>query len=1567
MHLSLTVFVASPDIRGEQALGVLRLAGPLEHAGIHQIWWDEIVNVSQQIIQADLVVIQRNFAQRRQPYAQIIAAARQADKPVVFEIDDLLWELPAEHPDRQKNVYAEAQLPMLMAATQADAITVASPALQVYFRAFFHNIYLLPNYLNESLWAMRAPRPLSNLPPAKQTTTIGFMGGNSHIPDLEMIVPVLKRLCQRYGSKLILKFWGLTPPAALLSLPNTWCMQDQIIRYGEFAAYLSEQECDIWIAPLRQNLFNKCKSAIKFLEYTTSGAPGVYSQIPPYEGVVVHGETGLLAGSLDEWDLCLTQLIEQPQTRRQIAAQAQEVVRQNWLLADHAIEWEQVYRQIIDLTKGRKKKTTDAMVPSMDTAKNRNAYSIARPIPNALAAILVDQTRPLQLSEGGYPIAAEQQVKIHSVENSSTDLVPHPQVSIILVTYNNMDLTRQCLDSIYNQTDSPTFEIIVVDNASKDDTPYFLMEYISTHPNMKVILNPINEGFARGNNIGAAVALGEYLVFLNNDTVVTRSWLAGLLRHLEDPTVGMVGPVTNFSSNESRIPADYDPSSPDLDGLDAFAEKYTRKHSGRAFEVEMLLLLCVAIRRSVYDQVGGIDERYGIGMFEDEDFSLEIRNKSYKLLCAEDVYIHHWGSASFSKLGLAGYWLTHEENRNKFEEKWGRRWYPQLYRPELQREHVRQLVDGSLYLAKQVIDAEKVYQQLVTKLYESGQTLLERNQTLTEIYSSRGWRLVKFLRRLRLTLIPKSSFRERIACRVFHVYRVIRDEGLGGLFRRLVSKGFHSRLAQRMFSWMISSRMKAFYRAYRHEYLLNDRTRVILYSDPSILPDYSPRRELATPSIGHQTEKVTLISTVRNEAAHAKSWLDSLLQQSRLPDEMVITDGGSTDQTVAIIREFAQLAPFPVQVIEAGRVNVSSGRNIAIQNASHPTIACTDFGCILDQDWLHNLILPFEADPNTQLSAGYYEPLRGTDFQNISGSFFVQDFKTLNPQNFLPSGRSVAMRKSLWKRAGGYPEYLTLSGEDTLFDYQVKQQGGDWAFVPQAKVSWRVVRNFERLADAWFRYARGDGEMGMFAPAYWSKTQQVVWFVFFLLTNVLVSALCVLFFGQWGWLVPAGIVLWAAIRFARTVRLTMISHRLSLGLAVLRVLIQKVIGFYQFKGFFTGVRNRTRVQQRQIEIYSDQLKKIVAEHPECKGVIVFPPTHDWGFMFQRPHQVARAFAQRGYLFFFHVYNLKTDAVVGFQEVEPNLYTSYVPMDSYRVLETPIVYIGSPWHRSTLAYFDRPVIVYDHYDDLAVWNARREDHQYLLENAQVVMTTAKSLLEKAQTIRSDILYAPNGVDYDFIQRFRPDPSEDVPDDLKPILTTGKPIIGYSGAIAEWFDYDLVREAARARPDWAFVLIGVNYDHSLDQSKLLESGLNNLFWLDMKSYDELFRYVWRFDVGIIPFKVNEITQATSPIKLFEYMACGKPVVSTPLPECKNYPGVFIAENSRQFRSQLSSALQARKDEAYLRTIDQVARQNTWGQRIEVVITCLEKAMETQSARIQTAEPVDPTAVGQGKTRD
>jgi glycosyltransferase involved in cell wall biosynthesis len=344
-------------------------------------------------------------------------------------------------------------------------------------------------------------------------------------------------------------------------------------------------------------------------------------------------------------------------------------------------------------------------------------------------------------------------------------------------------------------------------------------------------------------------------------------------------------------------------------------------------------------------------------------------------------------------------------------------------------------------------------------------------------------------------------------------------------------------------------------------------------------------------------------------------------------------------------------------------------------------------------------------------------------------------------------------------------------------------------------------------------------------------------------------------------------------------------------------------------------------------------------------------------MFQLPQQMARQFSRKGYLYFYNTVNERTDDVTGFRQVEPNLFICNVPFETYQILEQGsgdqpkpgperfILYVGSPWNRKYLPLFRAPLVIYDHYDDLAVSSGRMEDHQYLLQTAHLVLVTSQRLLDNVKGTRPEALFAPNGVDFEHFQELRPAPDEAAPADLQPILAKGKPIIGYTGALTERFDYDLYLHLVRSRPGYEFVLIGASIDGSLDRSNLLKMGLDNVSWLGMKSHDELIKYLWRFDVGIVPFKINEITLATTSIKVFEYMACQVPVVSVAMPESKRYSGVFIAETNEQFIKHVDVALNKKHDNEYLALIDQVARASTWGNRADTILTGLSNLIPTR----------------------
>ncbi|MCS7186398.1 MAG: glycosyltransferase [Armatimonadota bacterium] len=235
-------------------------------------------------------------------------------------------------------------------------------------------------------------------------------------------------------------------------------------------------------------------------------------------------------------------------------------------------------------------------------------------------------------------------------------------VSIIVLNWNNLPYLRQCVGSVFAHT-RPPFELIIVDNGSTDGSLRYLHELVSRHRNVKVVLNEQNIGAPAGRNCGLAVAEGDFIVFLDSDTVVTEGWLDRLLRWMEiDPTIGMIGPVSNFASGQ-QIQVNYR----NLKEMHEFAQKWCAQNLGSGWEMPTLISFCVLMRRSVIDAIGGMDTRFGLIMNEDIDHSLRARVAGFRCWLALDSFVHHYGNRTSGKLGVEkmmdAAWLC-------FAEKW---------------------------------------------------------------------------------------------------------------------------------------------------------------------------------------------------------------------------------------------------------------------------------------------------------------------------------------------------------------------------------------------------------------------------------------------------------------------------------------------------------------------------------------------------------------------------------------------------------------------------------------------------------------------------------------------------------------------------------------------------------------------------------------------------------------------------------------------------------------------------------------------------------------------------------
>ena len=241
-----------------------------------------------------------------------------------------------------------------------------------------------------------------------------------------------------------------------------------------------------------------------------------------------------------------------------------------------------------------------------------------------------------------------------------------PAVSIIILALNQLEHTRACLESIAAHT-AVAHEVIVVDNGSTDATAEFLKTWQAGHSNCTVIRNESNRGFAAGNNQGLAIARGKHLLLLNNDTVVTAGWLDAMLAvFVRHPGTGIVGPVSNCVSGPQLVREAVYPNLPEMH---AFAGRHAQANAGQSSEVVRAVGFCLLVAQEVVNQIGGLDERFGSGNFEDDDFCIRTQLAGFRIRVARDSFVHHVGSQTF-KGAKIDYRQAMLRNWDLFRAKW---------------------------------------------------------------------------------------------------------------------------------------------------------------------------------------------------------------------------------------------------------------------------------------------------------------------------------------------------------------------------------------------------------------------------------------------------------------------------------------------------------------------------------------------------------------------------------------------------------------------------------------------------------------------------------------------------------------------------------------------------------------------------------------------------------------------------------------------------------------------------------------------------------------------------------
>ena len=237
-------------------------------------------------------------------------------------------------------------------------------------------------------------------------------------------------------------------------------------------------------------------------------------------------------------------------------------------------------------------------------------------------------------------------------------------VSIVIPAFNQLEYCRQCVESILTNTSYP-YKLILVDNGSTDG----VSDYFDSVPGAVVVHSPKNLGFAGGVNLGLAHAEGHVLLH-NSDTIAPRFWLERLVEALESADdIGMVGPMSNCVSGSQLIEG-LELNS--MGAINQFAEDLWQKRGAAVRNVARLVGFCLLIRDRAFGDLGMLDEAYGIGNYEDDDYCMRALRAGYRLCVAEGSFMFHYGSRTFMAMDITGekWRALIEENEKKFSEKW---------------------------------------------------------------------------------------------------------------------------------------------------------------------------------------------------------------------------------------------------------------------------------------------------------------------------------------------------------------------------------------------------------------------------------------------------------------------------------------------------------------------------------------------------------------------------------------------------------------------------------------------------------------------------------------------------------------------------------------------------------------------------------------------------------------------------------------------------------------------------------------------------------------------------------
>ena len=387
-------------------------------------------------------------------------------------------------------------------------------------------------------------------------------------------------------------------------------------------------------------------------------------------------------------------------------------------------------------------------------------------------------------------------------------------------------------------------------------------------------------------------------------------------------------------------------------------------------------------------------------------------------------------------------------------------------------------------------------------------------------------------------------------------------------------------------------------------------------------------------------------------------------------------------------------------------------------------------------------------------------------------------------------------------------------------------------------------------------------------------------------------------------------------------------------------------------------RKHIKNAEKQKEEIVKQLQNAVQN---VDRIIIWRSSFGWNVpLFQRPQHIANGLSKKRTLVLYEV-TTKTDDVSTIKKQQDNLYlvnfenpvVNELVSNTLDSIDLPkyIQIYSTNWSMPASdleKYIEKNYkIIYEYIDDLNPALAGTEElpvnvkgkYDYVMSHIDniYVIVTADAIMQDVIEKRGDknLAVSCNGVDYEFFKNL--DENFEYDEDFKNVLDENKPIIGYYGALANWFDYELVRKLAEERPNYNIVFFGIEYDDSWQKNKLFE--YKNIHFLGSRNYAVLKNFACKFSVCTIPFLINSITEATSPVKLFEYMALNKPIVTTDMKECRKYKSVMIAKTHDEYIELIDKAVEISNNKEsnkdYYDLLNKEANENDWNKKAEIIV--------------------------------